>query len=456
MKYLNLAWCSFILLIAAEGCKDEQIDPVIGYTISGKVVDPQGAGVQNVRINIGLNEFVMSDAEGNWNAGNLEGIVWVVPADSAYLFSPDSASVSAGTGQVNFTARHKRIPGMLTESILSWLIHMQLPNGLIETSEHSNLVSLYDNSLAAVTFLATGEQARAEKIFDFFDQRVDMELLSGKGGFSQFRDANGNPSGHNWLGDNAWLLIALNNYAAQVNASKYQRLTDELAKWITGLQDADGGIWGGYASDGSQIGKITEGMIDAFNAVPGYTVFHHDLLKYFKTYRWDSVQNLLISWPGNYYEFALDNHSWGYCGIEDFPFSVLEKTDRYLNTQIATIGGLPVTGFAPDIDKDVVWMEGTGQMVIAFQKAGELSLADYYLVEMSKPVISTTAYPGTKSLPYASNFGTGYGADLFWTGVNTNPSTSPSAWFLMAMLQFDPLAAGYHKNIPEEDKFWLP
>ena len=456
MKYLKLLCFSFTLFFVLTGCKDEKIDPLIGYTITGKVVNIHGIGVNNVRINIGENEFVMSDGDGDWQAINLQGSILVVPADSGYLFSPDSVIVTTATNQTNFIARQKRIPSMIPENILAWLIQMQLPNGLIETGEQSNLVSLYDNSLAALTFLATGEQSKAEKIFDFFDQRVDIELLSGKGGFSQFRDANGIPTGHNWLGDNAWMLIALNNYAAMVDETKYQRLTDELAKWITGLQDTDGGIWGGYTANGLQIGKITEGMIDAFNAVPGYTAFHHDLLEYFSIYRWDSTQNLLVSWPGNYYEFALDNHSWGYCGIEDFPYAVLEKTDRYINTQTATIGGMPVTGFAPDIDKDVVWLEGTGQMVIAYQKAGKFELADFYLQEMVKPVINNTAFAGTKSLPYSSNFGTGYGAEPFWTGVNTNPSTSPCTWFLMAMLQFDPLAQGYFKNIPLEDKFWLP
>lgn len=447
--------CLLFVIMLPAGCK--KTDPaIITYEVTGKVTDLQGAGIKDVSISIGDNYFVITDEMGNWYLEDFTEEVMITPADSGYLFTPATITVSAPGNQFDFIARQKSMPTLLPESILAWMIKMQLPNGLFETSESSNLVSLYDNSLVALAFMAAGENAGAEKIFDFFDQRIDNELLAGNGGFSQFRDAEGNPTGHNWLGDNAWLLIALNNYGVMVDGARYQRLSSELAGWIISLQDTDGGVWGGYNVNGLQIGKITEGMIDAFNAVPGYTEFHKDLLQYFETYRWDTTDKLLISWPGNYYKYALDNHSWGYCGIEDFPFTVLEKTDRYVNTQLATVNGLSVTGFAPDIDKDVVWLEGTGQMVIAYQKSGMKELADFYLKEMMKPVILSQLFPDTKSLPYSANQGTGYGSDPFWMGVDVNPSTSPSAWFLMASLQFDPMAAGYSKGIPPEDKFWLP
>ena len=111
MKFLNLFCCSFTLLLVVVGCNEEKIEPLIGYTISGKVVNIHGIGVNNVRINIGENEFVMSDAEGNWQAINLQGNILVVPADSGYLFSPDSVIVTSATNQINFIARQKRIPG---------------------------------------------------------------------------------------------------------------------------------------------------------------------------------------------------------------------------------------------------------------------------------------------------------------------------------------------------------
>jgi cellulose synthase operon protein B len=50
---------------------------------------------------------------------------------------------------------------------------------------------------------------------------------------------------------------------------------------------------------------------------------------------------------------------------------------------------------------------------------------------------------------------TGYGGDLLWEGVNDLPCVSSAAWYIFGKLKFDPMAIGYTKNSPAEDKFWL-
>jgi hypothetical protein len=102
----------------------------------------------------------------------------------------------------------------------------------------------------------------------------------------------------------------------------------------------------------------------------------------------------------------------------------------------------------------VVWLEGTGQMAVAFIKAKRESEAQMYLKEMKKNLIKSVSFPKSYALPYSANFGTSYGSDALWTGVDTNPAVSSTVWYLFGMLRFDPLALGYSKNIPAEDKFW--
>ncbi|MFM1998237.1 MAG: hypothetical protein RL204_184, partial [Bacteroidota bacterium] len=338
---------------------------------------------------------------------------------------------------------------------LNWFTQMQNDNGLLESSANSNFVSLYDNALSVLVFIANEDYEKAESIFDFFNARIESELQSGAGGFSQFRDAQGIPSGNRWLGDNAWMLIALNNYHEKTGNNTYSQLSTAIENWIISLQDTDGGLWGGTRTDGSQIGKVTEGMIDAFNAVSGYTSFHSNLLQYLENDRWNDSQQLLISWPNNTYEYALDNFPWGYCVFEDFPGSTLFAANMFWCTQQATQNNLSVTGYCFDIDRDVVWLEGTGEMVVAFQKAGDIISANFYLQEMEKVFSGSPGVTNGLGLPYATNLGTGYGADLLWTGSDTAPCVSSTAWYIFGMLQFDPFEVGYEKNIPQEDKFWL-
>jgi len=147
--------------------------------------------------------------------------------------------------------------------IYKWISHVQLNNGLLTSTEGSNFVSLYDNSLAALAFISVGDYEKAEHIFDYFYGQIDSEFFPNGGGFYQFRDSYGNNGNTIWLGDNAWLLIALNNYKQVTGNNKYNKLTGLLENWIRGLQDEDGGLWGGFREDGTQIHKITEGIITA-------------------------------------------------------------------------------------------------------------------------------------------------------------------------------------------------
>lgn len=345
------------------------------------------------------------------------------------------------------------------DSVYNWVCNMQQPNGLLLSSEGGRYISLYDNALAALLFTSYGDFDRAEKIFDFFNDRLESEMLKSPGGFVQMRLADGIPAENQlrrWLGDNAWLLIALNNYHFQANNYKYQTLATALTNWIISLQDSDGGLWGGWESNGARISKIAEGNLDAFNAISGYTEFHQKLLVHFKNVRWDADDMMLIAWA-DYpkYKYALDLHSWGYCIFENFPTDILTKAGRFLTTQKSTATSVNITGYCFDEDRDVVWLEGTGQMAVAFTKANRDSQAQKYLQEMKKNLVRSHSFPDSYGLPYTVNFGSSYADDILWQGVDVNPAISSTVWYLFGMLKFDPLSLGYAKNIPEADKFWM-
>jgi hypothetical protein len=348
---------------------------------------------------------------------------------------------------------------MKVDSVYSWLCNMQQANGLIPSSEDGMHFSLYDNALAALAFSAYGDFGKAEKVFDFFNQRLESEFQESPGGFGQMRTSDGIPVDNKprrWLGDNAWLLIALNNYQNLSGNTKYLNLSTALSNWIISLQDADGGIWGGFDENGKRISKIMEGNMDAFNAIPGYTTFHQKLISYLKNVRWDETEKLPIAWPENpKYRYALDNFAWGYCTFEDFPTEVLTNANRFLTTQKSSLTNQLISGYCFDEDRDVVWLEGTGQMAVAFIKAKKEEEAQKYLAEMEKAMVKSQLFPNLYALPYATNFGTSYGSDLLWKGVDTNPAVSSTVWYLFGRLRFDPLKLGSIKNIPATDKFWM-
>jgi len=345
---------------------------------------------------------------------------------------------------------------MMADSMGKALLLMHTDIGLLETHYNSNTLSLYDNALVALVFSINGNLDDARRIFDYFNGRLFTEFLSGPGGFFQFRDSNGQPYGNRWLGDNAWLLIALNNYQSITGDNRYQTLQYSIDQWIRGQQDLDGGLWGGVDINGNVIDKVTEGMIDAFNAVKGYDNFHKTLLTHLATTRWNEEEMAPISWPGNPYEYALDNFSWGYCAFENMPASLLlQAKELFYTTQWCEIAGDSVSGYCFDVDKDVVWLEGSAQMAVALNKAGMTGEAQKLLIDLLKAKSSVPDLPSWIGLPYASNMATGYGSGLLWQEASNEPSVSSTCWFVMACKNFDPMQVQYTKQIPIEDQFWL-
>ena len=93
----------------------------------------------------------------------------------------------------DLTENHLKIPLSNEDlEIYNWITHIQLNNGILTSTEGSNFVSLYDNSLAALAFISVGEYTRAEHIFDFFNEKINSEFIPNGGGFFQFRESNGN------------------------------------------------------------------------------------------------------------------------------------------------------------------------------------------------------------------------------------------------------------------------
>lgn len=444
------------LTILYSSCNSDQNpneEVIETYSVRGVVTDADGDPITGVKVYYSNTEFTRTNEAGMWTVINLSEDNTIRPEDENYSFNPQAILVDQDASDINFEGT--RILNSIEASVYNWFESQQLPNGLLESSENGNVVSLYDNALAALVFIMQEEYQKAEHIFNFFNDRIQSELTNGVGGFSQFRDRNGVPSGNRWMGDNAWLLIAINNYKDKTGFSTYDQLASEITLWLKSLQDTDGGLFAGFDSNNQPLNyKVTEGNIDAFNAIRGYDIFHKDLLDFLESDRWDSQDKNLVAWPGNpNYLYALDCHSWSYCIFPDYPVSALTTAERFLTSVTATNGQF-ITGYCFDEDQDTVWPEGTGQMALAFGMAGMNYEKNFYLTEMEKVLLTSNTLSNSSGFPYATNPGTHYGSDALWNGADTNIAISGGAWYLFARFNFNPFEVERNKNIPAEDKFW--
>ncbi|MDP2089860.1 MAG: hypothetical protein Q8J84_10725 [Flavobacteriaceae bacterium] len=365
-------------------------------------------------------------------------------------------SIQVSAQNVNIELKQVQKLNLTEQSIYQWISHQQLPNGLIKNTDNSTNSSLYNNALAAILFTSQSDFKRAEAIFDYFEKQLKKEFSKNKGGFSQMRNLNGEPNHRTWMGDNAWLLIAINTYHHQTKTQKYRHLANVIENWLRSLQDKDGGLWGGYEANGQHIHKNTEGMLDAFHAVRGFDDFHQNILRFLKDNRWNSAAQFLTTTEESYkYSIALDLHSWSYCILEDFSKSSLIKAKKFLTTQTISNTKKPMTGYCFDADNDCVWLEGTGQMVVAYQFSKNNKTAQFYLNEMTKTIIASPSNPDLKGLPYVSNNATNFGGEIIWKNADAEPSISSSVWYLFGALKYNPFEIDFKKEIPNNQKFWL-
>jgi hypothetical protein len=342
----------------------------------------------------------------------------------------------------------------IEDPLILWVSQMQASSGLLASTENSDFTSLYDNALAALLFIEQNQKEKAEKIFDYYTAQMNSELQQ-NGGFYQFRKSDGSEAERIWMGDNAWLLIAINHYAEAYSSTKYDSLALELEEWLRSLQQPDGSLKGGINADGTEIPKVTEGMLMTFNAVKGYDDFHKNLLSFLANDRWNHDYNLMMAWPENpNYAFALDVLVLSKGILNDMSDDVLFQANRFLNEQTLTMNGEQITGYCFDDDKDVIWLEGTAQMATAFNSIERYDLADKLLLDLEKSLIKSTMSSDAEGIPYTSNFGSSYGTSLLWDHTDISPTLSSTIWYTFAKNKFNPLHLGRKNIIPEEDKFW--
>lgn len=338
------------------------------------------------------------------------------------------------------------------DEVYEWIKSRQLENGLQNSTENGIMLSLYDNALAALVYTMYEDYDRAEAIFDVFDGKIESELQDEYGGFAQFLDLSGNifggGIGKRWLGDNAWLLVALNAYHYKTGTDKYSGLVSGLDAWIRSLQLPNGGLSSGYDEGGNMMEPVTEAMIDSYNAILGFDSFHTKLLNYFFINRYDDDEDVLVSWPENPdYKYAIDMSSWAFLAMNNMPESVLEFADQRFKLTEGDI-----TGYCIDEDLDAIWPEHSLQMAVAYINAGNeyFDRANDIISNMEKLFINSTTDMNTKGLPYASNQATMYGAGSLWVGVDTDIYLSSCAWYLFAKNGFNPFEAGLYNKEPQD------
>lgn len=346
----------------------------------------------------------------------------------AFLLS--CAHLSAGQG----TDKH-------TQQVYEWLLKHQSPvSGIMGNQEYDHFSGVYSNALAALCFTRQGDLERAGKILRFFDRHFLQEFATGTpGGFHQFwssshtvYDKTVYSGTDRWIGDNAWLLIALNYHRRKTGSQEFDRMRRGIAEWLISLQDEEGGIQAGFNRKGRMTHKSTEGNLDSYAALEDYPEVRERIKEYLMTHLWVEKDRRFMM-GSTVRESGLDCIAWAIAAFgKEFATTLGYAERRFIRTAKSDAKRRKITGFSDFVDKDRVWLEGTGQMAVAYNVVGDRKTAKRYIKQLQRAMVSSERFEGTRGLPCFTN-------DPTWEGASKMIFVPAQSWYLFAKWDFNPL-----------------
>ncbi len=363
----------------------------------------------------------------------------------------------------------------LIGGMYNWIKNRQdLRRGLILSYEGDNSLDricfTYDQALATIVFLISGDKQRAEKILDFYLKKIN----EGQGIYNAYFTQGDVFEYVLHSGPNAWLGLAALCYTKETGNEKYLPIAREVSNLLLELMDAEGGIKGGP----DESWYSTEHNLDVFSF---FNLFYQlsGEKKYLNAAQ--KIKNWVCRYSYTRYgppvkrgkgdsTIATDTYTWSITafGPEELftlkmnPETILKFAVKHCKVGVKfkrKRGEVELEGFDFAKAKNaprggVVSGEWTSQMILAFEimadyfqdkntnKSGEyFKKALFYFNELQKMLIVSPSPVGRGDpcLPYASSpsIDTGHG----WRTPrgNRTGSLASTAYFLIAYYGYNPL-----------------
>lgn len=356
---------------------------------------------------------------------------------------------------------------------------------LLVPAMEDNSGQTFNNAVTAMAFILEGEKERAERILDFYANRVDSsnQVINNQNffynyearGFFQNVDLNNNYTPFicdRWMGDNVWLLFAFKYYEKEYGFNskpQYQRLVVYIKNLLLDFYIDDPTGHGGFVRHGWRWGPRNsstpqndyqlhefdnqgnpvgheEGNIDAYAA---FKLLDEEE-KAAKVKEWIDYRMTQLGNSG----LPLDLFSWRSLAFykQGLYYKLLvngPENDAGFR-KVVTFNNKTAVGFFSRDDHTVnnVWLDGTGHMACAFYFAGFPDKGNFYSAQLDSFLINRS-FNGinSQSLPYTTNKTGGYD----WVDV-TKGFSSACAWYIFAKHKFNPFTLETLSANDSEDK----
>lgn len=327
--------------------------------------------------------------------------------------------------------------------VYAWLKSQQRPTGLVRNVTDDPFFGLYAGALAAFCYIHQGDVDRAEKMFDYLDawRRKKWGSELSRQGFPQAWNADtgeGDEKSDRWVGDNAWLLMALNYHRAKTGSDKYLEMRNALADWLVALQDPDGGVTCGFKPSGQMLFKSTEGNLDSYAALIDRPEAREKVRAWLLEKMWIPEEKRFRT--GTTMDAtALDCAAWAVCSLgREFAGCLPYAVEHYQYS--LPMNGLDAvaTGFGDLPGNRRVWFEGTGEMIVAYKVAGQPGEAAKWIANMD--AVAVKSANGEVGWPY-------FNTEPVEPGTSKGFFNPSATWYLLGVWGLNPMdASSWNEN----------
>ncbi|MBN2642570.1 MAG: discoidin domain-containing protein [Victivallales bacterium] len=319
-------------------------------------------------------------------------------------------------------------------------------------SMEGNQGSTFNNALAAMAFILKGSKLRAERIIDVYSNAMDKDnndstaqnfYYQGEArGFYQYADLSKKKGGgyvrlgecDRWMGDMAWLLLAVKYYEKTYSSNRYDKLSTALLQllesWFVDTGNGTGYVAHGWRKGDKYLhekdGHI-EGNIDAYAAFLACGKNDYALkIKKWLTGKLKDRENL-----------PLDVYSWRVLAFGSECAQLLNIPEFDLRyRKCVKSGNREVCGFFPfpDENSSNIWLDGNGHMACGYLIYGDIERGNFYANQYDQMIIERTIN-GKKvhALPYALR------KEGIYSWVDPEKAAlSPAVWYVFAKNSFNP------------------
>jgi cellulose synthase operon protein B len=288
--------------------------------------------------------------------------------------------------------------------------------GLVRSALYDgNFTTIYKNALSAMVFMHQNDMKSAENIFDFFNSKYVPSTFMG---FNKSWDAGTGSelAPDYWVGDNSFLLLALNYYKSKTGSyGKYEDMVTGLVDWLV-LKSSDSIIAEGLANMYSALKPFK-------NSYPGMDMILEKLKTGFYANSvfpnvLDHTERAALCFADtsgfDYISNFMKNETWNYNGKSVNLLSAF-SADNYSNVEISIQILLAWKIMKKNITADLSYLDN--------------EIDKIWLLSGSGPEIAFTG------LPYYLSSDTNHG----WNGCYDEPIVDTSCYILFYYWGFNPM-----------------